>query len=74
MGVLACDRYKCKNIMCDLLSHEYGYICSDCFAELVELGIGADIESFMNSKKKTQHKFDEKYIIDYFSKIFSDGN
>ncbi|KKN67704.1 hypothetical protein LCGC14_0458490 [marine sediment metagenome] len=74
MDVLTCDRYRCKNIMCDLLSYEYGYICHECFDELVELGIEADIKNFMNSKKKTQHKFNEKHIIDYFSEIFSDGN
>jgi len=34
MSVLACNRGNCENIMCDRLSHDYGYICNECFAEL----------------------------------------
>jgi len=47
MSVLACDRRGCANIMCDRYSHTYGYICNDCFEELVALGMGADIRCFM---------------------------
>lgn len=36
MGVLACDRHQCDNIMCDRYSHEFGYLCNTCFAELLE--------------------------------------
>jgi hypothetical protein len=35
MGVLACDRRGCTNIMCDRLGPG-GYICDDCFKKLVE--------------------------------------
>lgn len=35
MGVMECFRNGCDNIMCDRLSHEHGYICNDCFDELV---------------------------------------
>ena len=55
MGVLECDRYKCDNIMCDRYSHHYGYICSECFKELVRSGPETNIESFMESSKKMQH-------------------
>jgi len=34
MGVLACDRYRCGNIMCDRYSPKYGYICDECYTEL----------------------------------------
>jgi hypothetical protein len=37
MGVMACFRNGCKNIMCDRYSHEFGYICNDCFSELVDI-------------------------------------
>lgn len=37
MGVLACDREYCENIMCDLVSDEYGRLCAECFEELVSL-------------------------------------
>lgn len=35
MGVLTCSRGNCINIMCDKHSYDYGYICDDCFEELV---------------------------------------
>jgi hypothetical protein len=35
MGVLTCDRRDCENIMCRRYSHKYGYICEECFEELV---------------------------------------
>ena len=52
MGVLACDRYKCKNIMCDRHSYHYGYICNECFEELVNLGPETNIASFMDREQK----------------------
>ena len=52
MGILACDRRGCKNIMCDRLSHEHGYLCNECFEELVEQGPEANIGEFMKSPKK----------------------
>lgn len=36
MGVLACGRSNCTNIMCDRLILEgTHYICEDCFQELL---------------------------------------
>jgi hypothetical protein len=51
MGVLRCDRKGCENIMCDRLSRTHGYICSECFEELCNLGPEANITEFMNSQK-----------------------
>ena len=34
MGVKACRRKGCDNIMCDLYSSNFGYICYDCFEEM----------------------------------------
>lgn len=67
MGVLACDRTGCGNIMCDRLSHEHGYLCNDCFDELCELGIQTDIHSFINSEKKERNRDAERK---YFEAIF----
>jgi len=63
MGVLSCNRYGCTNIMCSRLSPEYGYICDDCFEELVNSGIDTDIEEFMRSEKNENNKYcaAEKY-------------
>jgi hypothetical protein len=50
MSVLACNRKDCRNIMCDRYNTHYGYICDECFEEL----IGRDpheIQLFMWSSK-----------------------
>jgi len=36
MGVMACSRAECENIMCDKYATEFGYICNDCLQELKE--------------------------------------
>ena len=33
MGVMACDRNNCKNILCDTYVDNIGYICYDCQRE-----------------------------------------
>lgn len=60
MGVLACDRRGCDNIMCDYYHNSYGYLCSDCISELQEyLDTGAlDVGRFMYSHKKDTYKPD----------------
>lgn len=52
MSVLACSRIGCYNIMCDNMSHKWGYLCDSCKQELISLG-ECRIEDFMNSEKKT---------------------
>jgi hypothetical protein len=50
MGVLACDRAYCENIMCDYYSHDHGYLCSECREELIMSG-PCDINLFMGTAK-----------------------
>lgn len=50
MGVLECNRRDCDNIMCDYVSDEYGYLCSECRSELI-LGGTTYIKGFMRSSK-----------------------
>jgi len=52
MSVKACDRNCCESTMCDRLSREHGYICDDCYEELIAHGPEASVEEFMASKKK----------------------
>jgi hypothetical protein len=52
MGVINCFRNGCENILCDRYSPNYGYICYECFDELVENGPETNIEDFMSSPKK----------------------
>ena len=50
MGVLPCNRAKCEAIMCDRYSHDYGYICSDCYWDLTE-SCTLDVQRFMDTPK-----------------------
>ncbi len=54
MGVLACDRSGCNNIMCDNLSHTYGYLCRECLEELKDNPM-IDIEDFMGKPRQKYH-------------------
>ena len=59
MSVLACSREGCRNIMCDRYSYRHGYICDECFRELVESGPDTSIDVFMRSaKRKNQTRRD----------------
>lgn len=54
MGVLACDREGCENIMCSYISHDHSaYLCDSCMADLQQFldSGGADIAEFLRSKK-----------------------
>jgi hypothetical protein len=53
MGVLNCNRHGCNNVMCDRVSPIHGYICYECFVELVESGPETNIRAFMESDKKS---------------------
>jgi hypothetical protein len=70
MSVLQCDRAECENIMCDRFSSQHGYLCGDCFDELLELGKGR-IEDFMKSPKpKEADRQQESYRL-YVYRAFS---
>ncbi len=70
MSVLACDRKGCENVMCDRLSHEFGYICYECFDELVKLGVQTDIREFMRSDKGSRAYHNYVASSKYFSEVF----
>lgn len=58
MGVLACDRRGCNNIMCDHYSHEHGHICNECLNELRDKPC-TDIGQFMETPKEDIEYFGE---------------
>ena len=64
MGVLACDRDNCKNVMCDRYSNEYGYICNECFNELRFKFPDVTIGDFMNSSKSKEKKLDYTSVLE----------
>ncbi len=69
MGVMECFRKDCEHILCARLSRKHGYICRDCFEELVRTNPD-DIEAFMNTTpqgtdvpKWVEVKFDEEFPL-----------
>jgi len=71
MSVLKCDRNGCENIMCNRYSKIHGYICYECFEELVKNGINTDIYKFMRSLKKEINNL-PKTAFERFDIIFSE--
>jgi len=51
MGVMHCSRRGCDNIVCERYSKENGYICNECFEELINRGPEINTEDFMASSK-----------------------
>jgi hypothetical protein len=75
MGVMACSRKGCDNIMCQTYIPEIGYICSSCQAEFKEmykdidfsdgLEITMELEKFMDINKSGE-LMGKMSISDYF--------
>ncbi len=71
MGVMSCDREGCGKVMCDRYSLNFGYICQECFDELVQSGIETRIAEFMRIPKDitqgynihTQEIFDQEFRL-----------
>lgn len=79
MGVMRCSREGCKNIMCDRYSQEFGYICNDCFSELVDILISQAnsnmnprdvIQKFMDLEKCDTYPIKEN-LWEYADGVFS---
>lgn len=71
MGFNKCSRYGCKNVMCERRSEKYGYLCNECFDELVNLKLPeiVSVQCFMDSDKRFQQKdvdyykyYDEEFL------------
>ena len=67
MGVMACNRRNCDNIMCKSYSDDFGYICTDCYKELEHLKPSSvdDIRGFMDTSDR-YIPFDTLELSDYF--------
>ena len=62
MSDLECNRIGCENIMCERYSNIYGYICNDCYSEMViaQAIIGNfSIKKFMETPK---HEIDDSDV------------
>lgn len=75
MGVLACDRNGCDQIMCDTCIEGRWYVCPDCQSEFRSI-IGqspiqraemlAKFESFMQSEKRCDRGSEPATVGDFF--------
>jgi len=68
MDVMACFRAGCENVMCERYSSKFGYICSGCFDELLNLGAQADVTAFMESERDQDQ---EEADFAYFNALFT---
>ena len=69
MSVCECGRVGCTIILCVRYSSKYGYICSECFAELSAAKPKAGIKSFMESPKDqgddgVEYNYDNVFTIE----------
>jgi hypothetical protein len=73
MGVLECDRKGCENIMCGRYSHEYGYLCNECFSQLEDAIYYMGIKTFMETdKSETKNTDYQKEDINIFKLRWDD--
>jgi hypothetical protein len=47
MGMVRCYKKNCQNILCGRFSHKYGYLCNECFDELIKSGPETNLDNFM---------------------------
>jgi hypothetical protein len=64
MGVMGCFRRNCNHVLCDRYSREYGYICWECFEELVASRL--EVAAFMDSARLEAPEDSREY----YEKIF----
>ena len=53
MGSMQCYRVGCENACCDLYNERFGYICFECFEQLVAIG-SLDVAAFMADDKEVK--------------------
>ena len=71
MGVLRCHRSDCENVMCTRYSDKHGYICNECFEELLNSDINS-IEEFLESEKNYKNKDFRAARIKWLNEEFTD--
>jgi hypothetical protein len=69
MGVMPCHRGNCTNILCDRYSSKFGYICNECFEELVASKT-LDVAAFMKTDPDTELP---SFHRDWYEDIFPEG-
>jgi len=71
MGIMKCNRLNCENIGCERYSSVYGYICEECFRELVESSsLISCINEFMQFPKFTMSREEKEIVRNHLETIF----
>jgi hypothetical protein len=77
MSIKGCFRKGCENIMCDMYSTQFGYICPECFEELItfpQAGINfVEIRRFMDTDKRDVHVDSRVFNRAFAQGVFRDG-
>lgn len=68
MGVLPCSRFGCENIMCDRYSILYGYLCEECFNEIVEAN-PENIDLFLSLPRQPKQREGVSFYT-FFDNLF----
>jgi hypothetical protein len=71
MSVMGCDRKGCEMVMCHRHNRDYGYICHECFQELLDSTL--DVEDVMVSKKDSNREIKKEARELYLNKLFPHG-
>lgn len=78
MGVLACTRNGCNNVLCDIYIPNVGYICYSCkeeFKHFVKMNnytinnyndIVSDLKVFIETEKNSYQDYNKDQLIDEF--------
>lgn len=74
MSAMECDRNGCYEIMCRRYSHKFGYICGECFQEMVSWcqATHGTVGAFMSTIKSSD-VFPTHYTREQLEEIFNDG-
>lgn len=70
MGVMQCNRNGCNTVLCNLLSDTHGYICTNCYNELMD-GAERNVKTFMNSLKDDYKFNDYDSWVVFLNKVFN---
>lgn len=76
MGVKACSKKGCENIMCDFCGYDIGYVCNECIEDFKSKVCGynlrdfGDVEEelklFLENRKSKKYSNSQSLLNDYF--------
>jgi len=68
-----CARAGCNNTDCQRHSVKFGYLCSQCFEELMQLKTPVNISRFISTEAKPK-TFRQQQILHFYDALFPLAN